>query len=47
MPVRSSQRERMAHEFMHKKNKPKTALAKMARSESSCCNKKRNKRGGK
>jgi hypothetical protein len=46
MPVVSSQRERMAHESMHRKNKPKTSLAKSARS-SSCCNKKRMKRGGK
>jgi hypothetical protein len=47
MGVVSSQRDRMAHESMHRKNKPKTSLAKSARSQSSCCSKKRNKRGGK
>ena len=37
----------MAHESMHRTNKPKTALAKSARSQCSGCTKKRAKRGGK
>jgi hypothetical protein len=43
MNVRSSQRERVVHEMLHKGGKAKTALAKAARA--SPCNGKKKRRG--